>query len=56
LIPADALTAAKMRVEMTKFDPTMTTAWAMNYARYSDTEKNQAFKDQALPKWEAMAT
>jgi glutathione S-transferase len=56
LIPADPLAAAKMRVEMTKFDPTMNAVWGMVMARYTDDAKTQAFKEQTLPKWEALAT
>ena len=55
LIPADPVAAAKMRIEMTKFDPTMSTVWPMFGSRFADESKTQAFKETTLPKWDAMA-
>lgn len=55
LIPSDPVAAAKMRIEMAKFDPTMSSVWPLYVTRFADESKIQDFKESSLAKWEALA-
>jgi glutathione S-transferase len=56
LIPEDPFVAAKMRVEMNKFDKTIKDYFAVVISRYEDEEKINTFVENILPKYEEACT